>query len=105
MVFRKKPSEAALRMHRSRAELDALHAQLHDARTRFDSAADPALAEAAILEIGALELRYGCVLRTIKELDGELSHDHARRFAAAGHRRCDARSAAQAAETAHQMGL
>ena len=56
------------RMAEAAAELSSLHAALTDAYGAFDRSADPALLESAILEIGALRARYGCLLREVKAL-------------------------------------
>ena len=85
-------------------ELAALRGQLADAYGLFNRTADPALLEASILEISALQVRYDCLLRSIKEMNGEFQnaacdHHHS------GRRGRTVHPAAQASEKADQMGV
>ena len=85
-------------------ELAALRGQLADAYGLFNRTADPALLEASILEISALQMRCDRLLRSIKDLNGELQHDTCD-HPAAGHRRGIHLPDVQAAEKTDQMGV
>jgi len=65
---------AAEALQSAASELDALGEALRRAYALFNRTDDPALLEASILEIGALQSRYGSVLRNIKTLNGEMEH-------------------------------
>lgn len=56
------------RQEQARQELEALGRELRSAYAAFDDASDAALTEAVILEIGALQARYGRSLRALKAL-------------------------------------
>ena len=49
-------------------EVRALHERMESAYSVFNNPADPELLEASILEIRALQSRYGCALRALKAL-------------------------------------
>lgn len=51
--------------------LAGLQDQLESAYNVFNNTADPDLLEASILEIRALQSRYGCTLRSLKRMSGE----------------------------------
>lgn len=70
MSRRKERKEQLERLERARAELEELQCGLRRAYLQFDAVTDPALTEAAILEIGALQQRYGRSFRALKALCG-----------------------------------
>ena len=87
-------------------ELSDLRDALERAYGVFNHTDDPELLEASILEISALQSKYGCRLRDIKTLNGERNHadaSHPRDPAGSGGR-AD-RAAAEAAAQAYQMGV
>ena len=87
-------------------ELLELHDELRRAYNRFNCAGDPGLVEASILEIGALQSKYGCALRTIKAMNGDMIHgcsSDSRHPAGRGDR--SDRAAAEAAAQTYQMGV
>ena len=85
-------------------ELQELRSALAEAYRVFNRTADPALLEASILEISALQVRFDRLLRSIKDMNGE-SQNAARNHRAAGHRGRAHLSADQAVEKADQMGV
>ena len=92
------------RMEAAAAALDTLRSSLAEAYRTFNRTTDPALLEASILEISALQVRYDCLLRSIKEMNGEFQnaacdHHHS------GRRGRTVHPAAQASEKADQMGV
>ncbi|MBR7056851.1 MAG: DUF2508 domain-containing protein [Oscillospiraceae bacterium] len=70
MSKRKERRAAREQREQARLELLALQDDLRSAYAAFQRTADPALTEAAILEIGALQSRYGRSLQTLKALYG-----------------------------------
>lgn len=85
------------------AEYAALRDALTQAYAVFNRTDDPALLEASILEISALQRRCDGALRTLKSLNGESQHVIARNSA---HRRDRSDLAdAETASQAYQMGL
>ena len=90
------------------AELARLQDGLRRAYDIFNGTADPALLEASILEIGALQSRYGALLRELKAMNGERTNGISC-TRASGSTRSDRdrsdRTAAEAAEKAYQMGV
>ena len=68
MNRRKLRREAQRRYSEARCELFELRDSLDKAYCVFNSSSDPELIEASILEISALQSRYGCMLRDIKKL-------------------------------------
>ena len=96
--------EAQARTDAARQELMLLRSSLTEAYRVFNSTADPALLEASILEIGALQMRCDRLLRSIKEMNGEYQNDPGYRRTS-GHRGRARLAAAQAPEKADQMGV
>ena len=68
MNRRRERKEQLARLALAREEVTALLSELHRVNALFDAVADPALTEAAILELGALRQRYGNSLREYKAL-------------------------------------
>ena len=68
----KRRERRAVRAQREQARLEVLALQddLRSAYAAFQHTCDPALTEAAILEIRALQSRYGRSLQTLKALYG-----------------------------------
>ena len=68
----KRRERRAVRAQREQARLEVLALQddLRSAYAAFQHTSDPALTEAAILEIRALQSRYGRSLQTLKALYG-----------------------------------
>jgi len=52
-------------------ELEQLRLSLEQSYCAFNSASDPEILEACILEIAALRNRYSAALRNIKSMDGD----------------------------------
>ena len=92
----------------AQTELTALRDALRQAYDVFNRTADPALLEASILEIGALQSKYDCALRNIKALNEEMQDGTSRHTdpGNSGSRgdRAD-RAAAETAAKAYQMGI
>ena len=59
-------------LSQAQQELSALRSQLADAYGIFNRTVDPALLEASILEISALQVRCDRLLRSIKDMNGDL---------------------------------
>lgn len=70
MSKRKERRAAREQREQAKLELLALQDDLRSAYAAFQHTSDPALTEAAILEIGALQSRYGRSLQTLKTLYG-----------------------------------
>lgn len=70
MSKRRERRAAREQREQARLELLALQNDLRSAYAVFQHTADPALTEAAILEISALQSRYGRSLQTLKALYG-----------------------------------
>ena len=68
MGKRKERKLLAERQNQARADLAEIERGLRGAWAAFDDAEDASLAEAALLEIGALRQRYGRSLRALKAL-------------------------------------
>ena len=68
MGRRRERKEQLARLAAAREEVSALLRELRRANATFDAVSDPVLAEAAILEIGALRQRYCSSLRDYKAL-------------------------------------
>ena len=96
--------EGLARLESARQELYALRGALTDAYCTFNRTADPALLEASILEISALQVRCDRLLRSIKEMNGELQNDP-RNYRTARHRGGTRLPADQTAEKTNQMGV
>ena len=62
------------RLAEARRELSALRDTLTDTYAVFNRTTDPALLEASILEISALQCKCDCLLRSIKNMNGELQN-------------------------------
>ena len=107
-LSRKELARQQAQLADARAELAVLQSALEHAYDIFNSTADPALLEASILEIGALQSRYGGLLRSIKAFNGDLQNGTTRHSASCdpGSRRCrtDPIAAASAAK-ADPMGV
>ena len=56
------------RLSAAERELSGLRDSLESAYSVFNNTADPELLEASILEIRALQSRYGCALRSLKAM-------------------------------------
>lgn len=100
--------EYRARREQAAAELLALYSELHNAYALFERTADPALTEACVLHIGALNARCGALLRALKELESRKPGGMDRAFVdrdPARRRRRAAGAAAEAPEKAHQVGL
>jgi hypothetical protein len=106
MKLSKRKARLLARARRAEAEgeLSALRDALRDAYRSFQRSTEPALVEASILELSALEARYGRALRNLKALIGEKDYGISDSHHPRGHRRSDGLAAAEAAEKAHQMG-
>ena len=71
----------------------------------FNSVCDPALLEASILELSAVQKRYGLMLRRIKELNEEVSYAASHSFDFRRNRSRADLVAAEAAEKTPEMGV
>ena len=96
------------RIEQGAADVLALQGELAAAWGRFNRSADGPAAEAAILELGALDRRYGAALSALKALEleaqGGFSDDRCNRNSA--HRGLRAAGdPAEAAEKADQVGV
>ena len=69
MSRRNERRAAAERRELARTELRELYARLREAYAVFEQTSDPALTEAAVLEIGALRQRCGLALRGLKRME------------------------------------
>ncbi len=69
MSSRSERRAEAERLAQARDELQALYGSLRRAYAVFEHTADPALTEAAVLEIGALQQRCGLALRGLKRME------------------------------------
>lgn len=88
------------------AEYAALRDALAQAYAVFNRTDDPALLEASILEIGALQRRCDGALRTLKSINGDPNHVHSAHSRNSAHRRDRSDLAdAETASQAYQMGL
>ena len=72
--------ERRARLAAGEEEVRALQEKLECAYSVFNNTADPELLEAAILEIRALQSRYGCSLRALKALHSAGTEQPAARF-------------------------
>ncbi|MBE6914784.1 MAG: hypothetical protein E7472_07645 [Ruminococcaceae bacterium] len=105
--FQKKRAQRE-RFLQATQELFLLRDDLTEAYRVFNSTSDPALLEASILEIGALQSKYSCMLRNIKAMNGELQHGKIHHRAGnhpSADRRRTHRAADQAAEKTSEMGV